>query len=410
LALCFTITLEAVERFFSTPEISNPKLVVLVGSLGLLSNIVGLCLFHEHAHGHDHSHRSTKSSKPPSIRSVMLESAAPETSPVAIHQPRSPVHHTGSYSSLYGHPAATRASFVQTANSIARSSSPVPVDRTHKHRVRSSLDPWSPESAIVGSPPYEHERGSEYPTPASVPHEQTSLLQRPPVSYTTSSTPTPGGWPSDPERHSHQPHDGSMNMKALLLHVLGDALGNVGVIATGLIIWLTSWSFKYYCDPLISLVITAIIFHSAFPLVRSTSFILLQGVPPEVSLEDIRSEILAVEGVHSVHELHIWQLSETKIIASVHINASRKIDFMPVASNIRRILHEHGIHSSTIQPEYHPNRESVPEGSLKHMNCLIPCPPGSAFCVDQACCPSYVGTPTETPQNSSLPDDTMAPR
>jgi zinc transporter 1 len=99
--------------------------------------------------------------------------------------------------------------------------------------------------------------------------------------------------------------------------------------------------------------------------VRSTSFILLQGVPPEVSFEDIRSEILAVEGVHSVHELHIWQLSETKIIASVHINASRKIDFMPVASNIRRILHEHGVHSSTIQPEYHPNRDAVPEGSLK---------------------------------------------
>jgi Co/Zn/Cd efflux system component len=60
-----------------------------------------------------------------------------------------------------------------------------------------------------------------------------------------------------------------MNMKALLLHVLGDALGNVGVIATGLIIWLTSWTFKYYCDPVISLVITAIIFHSALPLGES---------------------------------------------------------------------------------------------------------------------------------------------
>lgn len=57
-----------------------------------------------------------------------------------------------------------------------------------------------------------------------------------------------------------------MNMKALLLHVLGDALGNVGVIATGLIIWLSSWSFKFYFDPIISLVITVIIFHSALPL------------------------------------------------------------------------------------------------------------------------------------------------
>jgi len=57
-----------------------------------------------------------------------------------------------------------------------------------------------------------------------------------------------------------------MNMHALLLHVLGDALGNVGVIATGLIIWLTEWKYKFYCDPVISLVITIIIFSSALPL------------------------------------------------------------------------------------------------------------------------------------------------
>lgn len=69
------------------------------------------------------------------------------------------------------------------------------------------------------------------------------------------------------QEHSHgHSESGSMNMRALLLHVLGDALGNVGVIATGLIIWLTSWSFKYYCDPIISLIITVIIFSSALPL------------------------------------------------------------------------------------------------------------------------------------------------
>lgn len=67
-------------------------------------------------------------------------------------------------------------------------------------------------------------------------------------------------------RHHGHSHAGSMNMRALVLHVLGDALGNVGVIATGLIIWLTEWTFKYYCDPIISLIITIIIFSSAMPL------------------------------------------------------------------------------------------------------------------------------------------------
>jgi zinc transporter 1 len=404
LALCFSITLEALERFFSTPEVSNPKLIVLVGSFGLLSNIIGLFLFHEHGHSHDHSHHSPKSSKAPSVHTVTYESTTPVASPITIRQSRAPTRRTensGSYSSLYGHPAATRASFVQTANRIARSSSPAPADRKHKHRSRPSLDMWSPDTSIIGNPPQERDTtGVERSNTVSAPHEQTSLLQRPPVSYNDSATSTPTDWTSDENQgrtHGHS-HGGSMNMRALLLHVLGDALGNVGVIATGLIIWLTSWSFKYYCDPVISLVITAIIFHSALPLVRSTSFILLQAVPWEVSLEDVRSEILTVEGVLSVHELHIWQLSETKIIASVHVTASRKVDFMPVASNIRRILHQHGIHSSTIQPEYHPIRDAIPEENLKSSqdtNCLISCPPDRACNIDQACCPSSAGTPPE---------------
>jgi solute carrier family 30 (zinc transporter), member 1 len=380
-------------------EISNPKLVVIVGSCGLISNIIGLFLFHgqadaiitvrlthlilDHGHSHDHSH-SAKSSKPSSIHSDSPQLVAPVASPVAIRQPRPLPHteHSSSFSSLYGHPAATRASFVQTANNIVQSTSPVTIDRPHKSRSRTSMDPWSLDRAIITHPSYEHDehetRGAERATSESAEHEQTSLLQHPQVSYSTSSVSTPG---SQGPMHGHS-HGGSMNMKALLLHVLGDALGNVGVIATGLIIWLTSWEFKYYCDPIISLLITGIIFHSALPLgaslsliaecsldmicsVRSTSFILLQGVPSEVSLEDVRSAILDVEGVLSVHELHIWQLSETKIIASVHVTASRKVDFMPVASKIREILHQRGIHSSTIQPEYPPIRDAIPEESMK---------------------------------------------
>lgn len=180
--------------------------------------------------------------------------------------------------------------------------------------------------------------------------------------------------------HGHS-HSGSMNMRALVLHVLGDALGNVGVIASGLIIWLTTWPYKYYSDPVISLVITIIIFSSALPLgeitnfpqgyvltndvVRSTSFILLQGVPHTVSLNQVRRSILSVEGVLSLHELHIWQLSESKIVASVHVLvASRKHEFMLIAANIRKILHHHGVHSSTIQPEYrHEVGEDEPSGA-----------------------------------------------
>ena len=92
---------------------------------------------------------------------------------------------------------------------------------------------------------------------------------------------------------------------------------------------------------------------SPYTLVKSASYILLQGVPTGISLVEVDRAIREVEAVQDVHELHIWQLSETKVVASVHVLASPKRDFMSVALEIRRALHERGIHSSTIQPEYH---------------------------------------------------------
>lgn len=94
-------------------------------------------------------------------------------------------------------------------------------------------------------------------------------------------------------------------------------------------------------------------------IVRSASFILLQGVPTTISLDEVRASILAVPGVISLHELHVWQLSETKIVASVHILSERRHDFMHIADNIRRALHHLGIHSCTIQPEYTPSGASI---------------------------------------------------
>jgi solute carrier family 30 (zinc transporter), member 1 len=68
--------------------------------------------------------------------------------------------------------------------------------------------------------------------------------------------------------------------------------------------------------------------------------------------------------VLSVHELHVWQLSESKLIASVHVCISSKANYMEVQSRIRKVLHDQGMHSSTIQPEvYHPETD-VPEEDL----------------------------------------------
>ncbi|KAI0800902.1 cation efflux protein [Fomes fomentarius] len=383
LALCFSISLEAIGRFFSTPEISNPKLVVMVGSLGLASNLVGLFLFHEH--GHDHGKGSTTSSKAPSMHSLDDGQVTPRPS-AAVSRPKSR-DRSASYSSLYGHPVATRASIVQAAQDVARARSRSPSRQPRVNRSHSRAPRASPEE------PREDRLSRSSASGHATLNEETPLLADDAISEHSDNLSHESHDHAHGHGHGHGGHGhshGSMNMRALLLHVLGDALGNVGVIGTGLVIWLTTWSWKYYFDPMISLVITVIIFSSALPLVKSTAFILLQGVPATISLEEVRDAILDVDGVLSVHELHIWQLSESKIVASVHVMASRKHDFMPVAAQIRKALHERGIHSSTIQPEYHPPR-SPPEEHLRtsaESSCLILCPPDH-ICnpSEHACCP-----------------------
>ncbi|KAL7311752.1 Zinc resistance conferring protein, variant 2 [Mucor circinelloides] len=152
--------------------------------------------------------------------------------------------------------------------------------------------------------------------------------------------------------HGHSHGGGHLNMRGIFLHVLGDALGNVGVIASALFIWLTPFEWRFYFDPLVSTLITIIIFMSAIPLVRQTSFILLQGVPNSVPIGDVNDTLLKLEGVISVHELHVWQLNDTKLIASLHVLLKSRQGYMLLASEIRKILHGYGIHSATIQPEF----------------------------------------------------------
>jgi len=110
-----------------------------------------------------------------------------------------------------------------------------------------------------------------------------------------------------------------------------------------------------------------------------------------VSLEEVKDSILSVEGVLSLHELHVWQLSESKLVASVHVLASRNHDFMPVAVKIRKALHHLGIHSCTIQPEYYHPTTRAPDEHLKNVadsSCLILCP-ADEECnpLENACCP-----------------------
>ncbi|KAL7418224.1 cation efflux protein [Mrakia frigida] len=442
LALCFSIFLECIQRFFTVPEVTNPMIVVIVGSFGLASNVVGLFLFHDHGHSHGGGGHSHGPSKPVKKHSA-IEGASDSDPllPTASHSHRT---RKDSLSSLYGHPAQTRASVVAAAEQMGYGHAHAH-DHQHVERPgspgaasgRSRSRGWAEttedaaakaraklESLVESSPPGSehgaHDHDHDHANHTHSHSESTTSYAdavKTPRSYGATDSTVVAPHSHDDHSHAHgeeghsHSHDeggaddhsghshGNMNMKGVFLHVLGDALGNVGVIASGLVIWFCKGHWRFYSDPLISFFITVIIFSSALPLVKSASFILLQAVPSTVSLDDLRESIKDVPGVFSVHELHCWQLSESKIVASVHVLVKPGSEYMSTVQGIRKVLHDYGIHSSTIQPEYsHP--DDVSSDSAEEENCLIQCPPDSTCAPEQCCPPGVTAAPIISGEDS----------
>ncbi|KAF2681692.1 cation efflux protein [Lentithecium fluviatile CBS 122367] len=260
LALGLSIGLQSIERFIDLKHVENPKLVLIVGCVGLTLNIISALFLHEHDHGHgghDHGHGHSHSHS---------------------HSHSSEEH---SHNHSHSHDESTHAS-----SSTATTSSPR--HATHNH-LTINLSPKGMDLGMLG----------------------------------------------------------------VLIHVMGDALNNIGVIIAALIIWLTSSSARFYADPAVSLWIAIMILASAVPLTKRSGAILLQSAPPGVKIDDVKKDLESIPGVKGVHELHVWRLDQKKAIASAHVVVSEESlgKFMEKAQVFSECLHAYGIHSATLQPE-----------------------------------------------------------
>lgn len=144
----------------------------------------------------------------------------------------------------------------------------------------------------------------------------------------------------------------SSNIKGVLAHVIGDALGSVAVIISGLIMRYTTWPHRGLADPLCSLFIVLIISVGVIPLLKHSLITVLQMVPLGFDLMLLQSKIASVHGVLAVHDLHVWQLEEGRLVASVHVVVDRRAAYATVLDDIKLLLHNAGVHASTVQPEY----------------------------------------------------------
>lgn len=111
-----------------------------------------------------------------------------------------------------------------------------------------------------------------------------------------------------------------LNMRAVYLHVLGDALGSVIVIVSALIIMFAEGTWTLYVDPAMSIIMTCLILRTSIPLMKESSLILLQTVPTHIKIKEVQERLLeGVHGILSVHEFHVWQLAGDKIIGKFPI-------------------------------------------------------------------------------------------
>jgi cobalt-zinc-cadmium efflux system protein len=151
--------------------------------------------------------------------------------------------------------------------------------------------------------------------------------------------------------HEHTPED--LNVHSAFLHVLGDAVSSVGVILAAVLISLTGWQ---WLDPLVSLLIGALIAFSAYQVTRKSLHILIEGVPENISLSKVQSSIQTTLGVRGVHELHIWNICSGHVALSAHIILDNfEADHVDLRETLRSVLQQQfGIEHTTLQFEAEP--------------------------------------------------------
>ncbi|XP_039197550.1 zinc transporter 10 isoform X1 [Crotalus tigris] len=189
--------------------------------------------------------------------------------------------------------------------------------------------------------------------------------------------------PEEDQKQKKEKKSDALNIRGVLLHVMGDALGSVIVVVAASIFYIlpldenTPCNWQCYIDPSLTIVMVFIILSSAFPLIKETATILLQMVPKNVNMQILANKLLEVPGVSSIHELHVWEFIKGKNIATLHVKCHSTSDYSIASYKIREVFHEEGIHSVTIQPEYL-------DHNCPKVLCSTPCI--SRSCDPQLCC------------------------
>lgn len=160
---------------------------------------------------------------------------------------------------------------------------------------------------------------------------------------------------------------GSLNVKAAFLHNLTDAGASFAVLLGGAAIYWLGWN---WVDPLISLGIAGYILWMSFGMLKKTAGILMEGAPSDLSLDELRDTVRAIDGVADLHHLHVWELDEHHRALEAHVVINSAVENSPAArQELRRRIKDH------LADTYH-----IPHSTLELETADQPCQEGEDCC------------------------------
>ena len=142
----------------------------------------------------------------------------------------------------------------------------------------------------------------------------------------------------------------NLNVRSAALHVLGDLLGSLAAIAAALAALWFDWRLA---DPILALLVVAILAHGAWRVLKASASTLLEAAPPGIDIDAVRATLTAqVAGVLEVHHLHAWELTPERPLLTLHATVAEAVDAESVVGRIKAVLQEtFGIEHSTVQVE-----------------------------------------------------------
>jgi cobalt-zinc-cadmium efflux system protein len=140
----------------------------------------------------------------------------------------------------------------------------------------------------------------------------------------------------------------NLNARGAYLHVLGDLLASVGTVAAAIAIRYTGW---LAADPVASILTTMLIMRGAWQLVRESVDILLESTPAHIPMPAVRSQLEAIPGIESVHDLHVWAVTPAVVAMSAHCIVREPDQHQHVLGHIHDAMRLFGIEHVTIQLE-----------------------------------------------------------